>query len=157
MKAEKKAAEKEAKAKELGEQTESNLQNAQNASALDDETLDPNVRWSQVLTYRTRNVMFPLGRALFIRFCAVFIKTLHWVCNLNILVYNEAIFFNYVFLSQSESLNANLNQAFGSIHTNGLARLESRVPVYASLRQSKLFKISAFNSVMLDGEMRLSR
>lgn len=46
MKAEKKAAEKEAKVKELVEQKkESNDQGAQNACALDEETLDPNVRF----------------------------------------------------------------------------------------------------------------
>lgn len=43
MKAEKKAAEKEAKVKEQVEQKESNDQGVQNA--LDDETLDPNVRF----------------------------------------------------------------------------------------------------------------
>lgn len=45
MKAEKKAAEKEAKVKELVEQKkESNDQGSQNASALDEETLDPTVK-----------------------------------------------------------------------------------------------------------------
>lgn len=45
MKAEKKAAEKETKLKEQHMQKkESNDQGAQNACALDDETLDPNVR-----------------------------------------------------------------------------------------------------------------
>lgn len=46
MKAEKKAAEKEAKVKEQVEKNkESNDQAAQNASGLDEETLDPNVRF----------------------------------------------------------------------------------------------------------------
>lgn len=45
MKAEKKAAEKEAKVKEHEEtKKESNDQGAQNACGLDEETLDPNVR-----------------------------------------------------------------------------------------------------------------
>lgn len=44
MKAEKKAAEKEAKVKELVEQKEPNDQGSQNASALDEETLDPTVK-----------------------------------------------------------------------------------------------------------------
>lgn len=62
MKAEKKAAEKEAKAKESGEQTESNDHQAQHANALDDETLDPNVRSSQIITQYTPEVMFPFAR-----------------------------------------------------------------------------------------------
>lgn len=51
MKAEKKAAEKEAKVKELGEQNkESNDQGSQNASALDEETLDPTVKRCCIVT-----------------------------------------------------------------------------------------------------------
>lgn len=47
MKAEKKAAEKEAKVKEQVEKKkETNDQAAQNACGLDEETLDPNVRYS---------------------------------------------------------------------------------------------------------------
>lgn len=63
MKAEKKAAEKEAKVKELVEQKkESNDQGAQNACALDEETLDPNVRFfygycASLVTYYTSNVL----------------------------------------------------------------------------------------------------
>lgn len=46
MKAEKKAAEKEAKSKEQVQQKkESNNQEVQNACGLDEETLDPNVRF----------------------------------------------------------------------------------------------------------------
>lgn len=46
MKAEKKAAEKEAKVKEQAEiKTESNDKGAENACGLDEETLDPNVRF----------------------------------------------------------------------------------------------------------------
>lgn len=46
MKAEKKAAEKEAKAKEQVEQKkESNDQGVQNVCGLDEEALDPNVRF----------------------------------------------------------------------------------------------------------------
>lgn len=46
MKADKKVAEKEAKIKEqLDQKKESNDQGAQNACALDEETLDPNVRF----------------------------------------------------------------------------------------------------------------
>ncbi|MED6242703.1 Lysine--tRNA ligase, partial [Ataeniobius toweri] len=59
MKAEKKAAEKEAKAKELGEKTESNDLDAQNASALDDETLDPN----QYFKIRTQAIQDLKGTA----------------------------------------------------------------------------------------------
>lgn len=66
MKAEKKLAEKESKAKDLGEQTDSNNANAQNASALDDETLDPNVSWS-LITIKYTFSMFPFA-SMFICF-----------------------------------------------------------------------------------------
>lgn len=60
MKAEKKAAEKEAKVKELVEQKkESNDQGAQNACALDEETLDPNVRFFLWSLYLTLYVLYP--------------------------------------------------------------------------------------------------
>lgn len=52
MKAEKKAAEKEAKVKEQAEQKkESNDQGAQNAYVVDEETLDPNVSFLNSVSY----------------------------------------------------------------------------------------------------------
>lgn len=49
MKAEKKAAEKEAKVKEQQEQKEINDKPQQNAYGADEETLDPNVRWVLIM------------------------------------------------------------------------------------------------------------
>ena len=63
MKAEKKAADKEAKVKEQVEQNkESNDQAAQDASGLDEETLDPNVRFFFYIniTYYSLNLFYCL-------------------------------------------------------------------------------------------------
>lgn len=58
MKADKKVAEKEAKIKEqLDQKKESNDQGAQNACALDEETLDPNVRFFCV-DYKPESYIF---------------------------------------------------------------------------------------------------